>query len=1733
MPTITDSEKIEVLFNKSFGIATTLPTATIEQVSQDSAAEKIIPASQIYTQEIPSVAPTDLEEESFNWPINPTGAEELIRTGQYAGGRAALPQKKYKSTTYPWIKKYENFQVLTEQDQVSYSGKISIDNNILAHTIPFNQDRGRSYAIKVMVYDDASGGFLQFQRDDQKLSWNYDKDAGFITFYGDRSTYLGKTDTLDKPINPIMTFWRYEGNFGFGTSNAGPTGAAGIAGATGAAGIAGTTGSQGPTGPAGSGGGTYANDEWLITNLLGESPPVVFGTPVRTSDTIYIPWSYPTQRPAPWGSNVLLPIIDRCTIAITVDGIDYSIHNNVNTYELINGITTVLAITKTQVGNGFNSGGGYTSAYFYSGAGVNSISNTSVNSITVFYSNSLSPFPNPSSIQFPGFLPTEQIDTVTISGTAVGGQQLTASLTGAAGISQITYQWNRAGVAISGATNSTYTLTPGDVNSTITVTAYYTDANTVQKNVTSTATSAVTAPANNSPTGSVTISGTAQVGQTLTAANTLGDADGLGQITYQWKRISGGNIAGAINPTYLLVQADFDKTITVTASYTDTYGRTETVTSSATVAVTAPPNNSPIGSVTISGTTVGGQTLTASNTLEDLDGLGPISYKWYRSGDAASIATGTTYKLTPADVNKTITAIASYTDGYNRLESMTSNTSATVTAPTNTLPTGSVTISGTAQVGQTLTASAANLVDPDTIGTITYKWYRSGDATSIATATTYLLVRADFEKTITVTASYTDGYGTAESVTSSATAAVIAPANTLPTGSVTISGTARVGLTLVSDVTGLIDPDVIGAISYQWNRNGVAIASATNPTYTLVQADFEKTITVTASYTDGYNRSESKTSAATAAVIAPPNNSPTGSATISGTAVGGETLSATLNNLADADGLGTITYKWYSGVVLVQSTASTTYKLGPSDVGKTITVVASYTDGYKNLENVTSGATSTVTAPANTPATGNVTISGNAVGGQTLTANVGTIADVDGVGTFAYQWNRAGVAVSNATNSTYLLGPLDVGNVITVIVSFTDGYGYAESKTSVATAAVTAPVNTLPTGSVTISGNTQSGQTLTATVNNLVDPDGTGAITYQWKRNGVAIPSATNSTYVLIQSDVGQTITVTASYTDGYGRSESLTSSGTTIPAVAAPAEPAALTSISLNSGSYASNSSTIYRVLDRGLIGSVPLINAAQVATLQFNAPIHRLANIGTSGASTLMTLSASLNAGPGPSVSFSGFPATTPAAATSNNITITPNSVTDVYTGNQAGYYLTSTDTITAVPSAGSSVNALTATQTFSNATTASASATFYYDTPVTTAPTCSINALTIPTKVSGLSILYDTSANITIDATANNMGKYFYRSPLITYRAYGAGSGSISESTLTNVRTSDISNGNMFTNGNLNFSSPVTLTGINNAAYSTTATISIDASANNIFGPGAQTSRSFNVIMDPSSGTHFYKTQSTNIPVLTQSTVAVSTPVYGARIWSAPITTNATGVFTPDFSYNGIFYYTMPYDNTGSLTSTDPSGCKQDLLISNGTFVTPTTPSTYIDYSGYAGNAGLNYSTIPATAGTYRFATFCWKMPTVAKTSYLSFYIESVYLLTRAATMNRSNATSLQVFYAFQNVANPTFATVDSPPDASFPNWNSVWIQANVGGGSADVNTYYNYNQDNVNDRYGLTTTLTNAPNVTTLTASGIASFYRVFVPPYRIVASDSVYLYLRVGLPMNKDMRFGRAYATFTI
>jgi hypothetical protein len=193
---------------------------------------------------------------------------------------------------------------------------------------------------------------------------------------------------------------------------------------------------------------------------------------------------------------------------------------------------------------------------------------------------------------------------------------------------------------------------------------------------------------NNAPTGTVTVTGMATQNQTLAASHNLADPDGLGTVAYQWQSSADngatwGDIAGATSTTFALAEAQVGKLVRANASYTDGHGTAESVSSTATAAI-ANANDAPTGNVTASGTATQNQTLTASNTLADADGIGTVAYQWQSSADngttwsdIAGAAAGI-FILTGAQIGQRVRANASYTDGHGTFESMSSAATAVV-----------------------------------------------------------------------------------------------------------------------------------------------------------------------------------------------------------------------------------------------------------------------------------------------------------------------------------------------------------------------------------------------------------------------------------------------------------------------------------------------------------------------------------------------------------------------------------------------------------------------------------------------------------------------------------------------------------------------------------------------------------------------------------------------------------------------------------------------------------------------------------------------------------------------------------------------------------------------------------------------------------------------------------------------------------------------------------------------
>jgi Ca2+-binding RTX toxin-like protein len=225
----------------------------------------------------------------------------------------------------------------------------------------------------------------------------------------------------------------------------------------------------------------------------------------------------------------------------------------------------------------------------------------------------------------------------------------------------------------------------------------------------------------------------------------------------------------------------------------------------------------------------------------------------------------------------------------------------------------------------------------------------------------------------------------------------------------------------------------------------------------LAAAQQDKVITVKASYTDGQQTAESMTSSVTDAV-ASSNAAPGGNVTISGTATQGQTLTAS-NSLTDANGMtkSTVGYQWLADGVSISGASGNKLTLGQAQVGKAISVMASYTDDANNKESKASAATAEI-ANVNDAPTGDMSITGSVKEGMTLTAQA-NLSDVDGIpltgtGAIRYQWQSDNANISGATAATYTIKTADVGRKLSVMALYTDNYGTAEQVKSVQTDAV-------------------------------------------------------------------------------------------------------------------------------------------------------------------------------------------------------------------------------------------------------------------------------------------------------------------------------------------------------------------------------------------------------------------------------------------------------------------------------------------------------------------------------------------------------------------------------------------------------------------------------------------------------------------------------------------------------
>ena len=478
------------------------------------------------------------------------------------------------------------------------------------------------------------------------------------------------------------------------------------------------------------------------------------------------------------------------------------------------------------------------------------------------------------------------------------------------------------------------------------------------------------APANTPATGLPAISGTAQVGETLTADTSgIADADGLDSVTFSYQWVADdADMAGETGETYTLTDSDVGKAVSVTVTFTDDAGNEEELTSAATDAVEpetkeAKANTPATGLPAITGIAQVGVKLTADlSGIADEDGVTNVvpAYQWQADGVDIPGETLNCYTPDDADEGKTISVRVSFTDDAGNEEALASAATDALEARPNRPATGALTITGTARVGELLTADVSNIMDDDGLdrAAFAYQWQADSTDLSGATGSSYTLAASDEGKAISVTVSFTDYAGHEESFTSTATAAVVAAAEEdeeptdRPHG---LTAEASDGAVVLTWTAPVVDYKVS---SYHILRHRpeqgeaeplVYVNQTPNDDTSYTDTEVEPGVLYVYRVKAIVNWMGDLGEASDAAQIRVPataqeqtaNNPATGAPTITGTVQVGETLTAGhvgRRRRRRHEANAVFAYQWQADGADISSATSDTYTLADSDEGKAVSV---------------------------------------------------------------------------------------------------------------------------------------------------------------------------------------------------------------------------------------------------------------------------------------------------------------------------------------------------------------------------------------------------------------------------------------------------------------------------------------------------------------------------------------------------------------------------------------------------------------------------------------------------------------------------------------------------------------------------------------------------------------------------------------------------------------------------
>lgn len=372
----------------------------------------------------------------------------------------------------------------------------------------------------------------------------------------------------------------------------------------------------------------------------------------------------------------------------------------------------------------------------------------------------------------------------------------------ASGFPVPTYQWQKGGVAISGATGASYTIGSTSLADAATYTCVATNSLGSATSNGAVLTVQVPPTITTQPTGTTVTAG-ASASFTVVATGTPAP-------TYQWQK-SGVNISGATSATYTIASTTLADagayTVVVTNAAGSVTSNAAALTVNAPPVITVQPANQSV---------VVGQTATFSVTAT---GNPAPTYQWRKGGAAIVGATSSSY-TTPVtvigDSGSTFDVVVT-----NSLGSVTSSPATLTVNPAPAAPT--ITTQPTSQTvaaGSPVTFSVVATGTP----TPTYQWRKGGVNITGATGSSYTISSVVSTDAGSYTVVVTNTQGTVTS-TAATLSVLYAPVITTQPASQTVSQGTNVTFSVIADGN--------PAPTYQWQFNGTPIGGATGSTYTI------------------------------------------------------------------------------------------------------------------------------------------------------------------------------------------------------------------------------------------------------------------------------------------------------------------------------------------------------------------------------------------------------------------------------------------------------------------------------------------------------------------------------------------------------------------------------------------------------------------------------------------------------------------------------------------------------------------------------------------------------------------------------------------------------------------------------------------------------------------------------------------------------------------------------------